>query len=102
MEDTDILKHLMDIESRAQIIIADAKAESEKRLSAVKKEAEAKFERDYERRAKDLERKLVEAKAAIQREYEADIAGYERSLENLAVDAAKFARTVEELTSKNG
>jgi hypothetical protein len=102
MDDLSILKHLISIEQRAQLLLSETHAEFDRRMAAVKKEAEAKFEKDYEGRAAELERKLAEEKARIEEGYKAEIAGYLQSLEALPADEDGFKSAVKALLLPRG
>jgi hypothetical protein len=102
MEDQNILKHLMDIELNAQLLVDGARAEYEKRLGDAKKAADAKFERDYEAKAKELEADLAKRKSRIQETYQTGISEYERSLESMRADIEGFRKEVAAALTRNG
>ena len=70
MNETDIIGHLIQIESEAANMIMDAQTEADRRITEAKKKADDLYKEKYDNLINSLEANLQESKSKIDLEYD--------------------------------
>lgn len=90
MEDSDILRHLLDIEARAAALVDEAQAEADRRIRAGEEENRLFYEEQYQNLAEELDADYRAAMEAARAEYRRSLDEYRAGLDALALDHGAF------------
>ncbi|MBO8458452.1 MAG: hypothetical protein IAA81_09550 [Spirochaetes bacterium] len=90
MVEKDIIGHLIDVEKLASDLLADAQAESEKRLSAARAQADSEFRIAYEALIKRLDADYKNKTEEIEKKRDSDIKAYDSMLESIPLNQSRF------------
>jgi hypothetical protein len=80
MPSHDILDKLFDVEKKAEIVVASAQEEADRRVAAAKEAAEASFKAAYDAKGAELEAGLAAAQKSADHEFLSDLEKYRASL----------------------
>ena len=97
MEDNEILQHLLNLEKEASLMVHDAKAEADRRISGGEKQNRIRFEEAYAREVKSLESQYNQKFAAIKENFRQQLELYRESLRTQPVDMKAFSSLAEKL-----
>lgn len=90
MVEKDIIGHLIGIEKLASDLLSDAQAESEKRISAARAQADSEFKAAYEVLIKRLETEYKDKTEKIENTRDADIKAYDDMLCSIPLNVSRF------------
>jgi vacuolar-type H+-ATPase subunit H len=96
-EDTDVLRHLLEVEAEAAALVDSAQAEADRRLKECEEQSRARFDGEYRRLVDSLETEYKNRLEAARTEYRAGLDEYRKSLDATPVDPAAFSRLAGEL-----
>jgi vacuolar-type H+-ATPase subunit H len=91
MENTDVLQHLLEIESRASVLVDDAQAEADKRIRAAEEQGRLAYDRQYQDLVQKLEAEYTVQVQAIRAEYRQSLEEYRKSLDFMPLDQDAFS-----------
>lgn len=97
MDEREILHHLLDIESEAASLVADAQAEADRRTAEGEKEGRAAYELRWTERSAQLEAEFLAASEKATREIHAELAAYREELARGTADRGRFGALASEL-----
>ncbi|MDR2662733.1 MAG: hypothetical protein LBC31_07035 [Treponema sp.] len=97
MEDTDVLQHLLEIESRASVLVDDAQAEADKRIKAAEEQNRLYYDKQYQDLVQKLEAEYLEQMQGVRAEYRQSLEEYRKSLDFMPLDRAAFSAAVSQL-----
>jgi vacuolar-type H+-ATPase subunit H len=90
MEDRDVLKQLLKVESSAETLVDEAQAEADRRTAAAEKDARAAYDEAYSRQAAALEQRRLARRAEAGAEYGRLLDAYRDKFAGLSPDYAAF------------
>jgi ethanolamine utilization cobalamin adenosyltransferase len=97
MDEQDVLRHLLDVESRASVLVDDAQAEADRRIAESEKQYRARYDEEYGREAAELESRYEGDLGAVKEHYKQQLDAYRNSLAAIPVYRGDFASRVEKL-----
>ncbi|GHV72896.1 hypothetical protein AGMMS49940_01980 [Spirochaetia bacterium] len=95
--ETDVLKHLLDVEAQASSLVDEAQAEADRRVSESEKENRARYDEQYGVLAAQLNREYEAAVLAVKEDYTRQLDGYSSSLAAMPVHGDAFSALAERL-----
>ena len=78
----DAIKHLLEVEKNASVLIGDAKIEADKRLADARLKYNSEYKEKYDVIASELESDYQNKLKEITSKYKSEIEEYRKSLEN--------------------
>jgi regulator of protease activity HflC (stomatin/prohibitin superfamily) len=96
-EDTDVLRHLLEIEAEAAALVDSAQAEADRRLKECEEQNRARYHEEYRHLVDSLEKEYKQKLEAARAEYRAGLDEYRKSLDAMPVDPSAFSRLAAEL-----
>lgn len=91
----DAIKHLLEIEKTASVLIDDAKIEADKRLSEARSKYNTQYKSKYDEIASVLEVDYQKKLEEITTKYKSEINEYKKSLENKPQNEEAFNALLE-------
>jgi vacuolar-type H+-ATPase subunit H len=91
MDDTDVLQHLLTIESQASTLVDDAQAEADKRLKSAEEQNRASYDGQYQDLVKQLEEEHRKQLEAVKSGYEQALEEYRSSLDSMTMNEGAFS-----------
>jgi len=95
MDEQEVLQHLLDLENRAAVLVNDAQAEADRRLSEGEKQNRAHYDEVYSAEVAELEASYTQNIAAVKQDYSAQLEAYQESLSSISLDNAAFCSLAE-------
>jgi vacuolar-type H+-ATPase subunit H len=90
MPDQDVLRHLLEVEANALVLVNDAQTEADRRVSEAEKRNCVRYEDTYTKEAADLDAKHEREIAAAKEAYNHQLEDYRRELDGMQPDHAAF------------
>jgi vacuolar-type H+-ATPase subunit H len=90
MPDIDVINHLLEQEERAETMLQESQAESDRRIAKAHAEAEADYKAKYEKVIGALDADYAAQTAKIESEHSAQSQEYHGRLEALQTDKKAF------------
>ena len=97
MDDYEILQHLLSLEKEASVLVYDAQAEADRRISEGEKQNRIRYEDTYAREVESLEDSYTQNFAAIKEKYRRQLELYRDSLKTQSADMEAFSSLAEKL-----
>jgi vacuolar-type H+-ATPase subunit H len=91
MDDSDVLQHLLEIETQASALVDDAQAEADRRIKLAEEHSRSSYDKQYQNLSKKLEEEYRKQEAAIKAEYQNSLEEYRRSLDAMTMNGAGFS-----------
>jgi F0F1-type ATP synthase membrane subunit b/b' len=95
--ETDVLRHLLDVEAQASGLVDEAQAEADRRVSECEKENRARYDEQYGLLAAKLNREYEAAALAVKEDYTRQLEAYSSSLAAMPVNGDAFSALAERL-----
>lgn len=90
-EQGSVLQHLLEVESKAAVLVDDAQAEADKRIKGAEEENRAAYEESYRFLVEKLDAEYREKIAGVKAGYNADLEAYRSSLDATPLRQAEFS-----------
>ncbi len=90
MDAQDILQHLLDVESQANILVVEAQAEAERRISEKEKTFQKEYQRRYAKKQAELETEYQKQLQRSKEEYDTLIKAYIEEIQKWPVNTTAF------------
>ena len=100
MDEQEVLQHLLDLENRAAVLVNDAQAEADRRLSEGEKQNRARYDEVYSAEVAELEASYAQNLAAVKQDYSSQLEAYQKSLISISLDKVAFCSLAEKLLFK--
>ena len=100
MDNTEVLGHLLKIESEASALVDDAQAEADKRVLEAEKQNRAALEKRYCEESEKLEGEYLALKQKIRQEYQAELDAYRERLNSARPDTNRFSALLDKLIAE--
>ena len=97
MEDHEVLQHLINLEKEASLLVNEAQAEADKRISGAEKENRLLHENTCAREAESLEKHYTQYITAVKDDYSKQLEAYSESLKSMSVNMENFSCLAEKL-----
>ncbi|MCL1812204.1 MAG: hypothetical protein FWG29_01640 [Treponema sp.] len=91
MDDPDILRHLLEIENQAAILVDDAQAEADRRTKEAEEKNRIVFDESYQKLASELEAEYLNSVDAVKHEYNKILDEYRASLDSMPQQNENFS-----------
>ncbi len=102
MDDDDIVSHLLDVESKAYTLVAEAQAEADRRAAERAKKLRVKYDQLFAKRRDEMAlRHQEEADAAIA-EHDDELASYRQDLKHRELFIDKFQTVMKRVVDEAG
>jgi flavin-dependent dehydrogenase len=101
VEDSDVLRHLLKVESEAAALAGEAAQEAEKRIASAEKQNRLKYDEAYTKEAAALEEKYRADIEGVKKAYQKELDDFAQSLGNMKTDADGFSALLEQLLFQN-
>ena len=95
MDDNELLKHLLDLESEASSLVDEAQAEADRRTAEGERENRLRYDETYAREVEILENDYTQKLRQVKENYQQQLEAYRTSLKNMRVDTAAFFAAAE-------
>jgi vacuolar-type H+-ATPase subunit H len=97
MDDQEILKHLLNLESEARALVDDAQAEADRRVSEGERQNRALYEEAYAREVESLEDHYTKNLAEVKEDYRKQLEAYRETLKAIPHNMEDFSSLAEKL-----
>jgi F0F1-type ATP synthase membrane subunit b/b' len=97
MDNSEVLGHLLKIESEAAAMVSDAQAEADRRVAEAEKQNRAAYEERYQNVLKNLEDGEKKLKEQIRLQYREEIDAFRKKVSSVNVDVNAFAALLDKL-----
>ncbi|WP_010259723.1 hypothetical protein [Treponema primitia] len=97
VHEQDVLKHLLNVESHASVLVDDAQAEADRRVAENEKENRARYDERYSLEAAELNGEYEKAVLAVKEDYKQQLKAYQESLAVMPVHGDTFSQLAERL-----
>jgi vacuolar-type H+-ATPase subunit H len=91
MDDSDLLQHLLEIETQASVLVDDAQAEADRRIKSAEEQNRLSYDKQYQTLVKQLEEEYREQLARVKDEYHRSLEEYRCSLDAMPFNGAGFS-----------
>jgi F0F1-type ATP synthase membrane subunit b/b' len=99
---SDILDKLLGVEKKASVLAAEAEAEANRRKTRARVEAQKEYTEGLARKAREIERRLEDAREGLKLERERKNREYTDGLKKSPQDSEAFRRAFLSFVSKQG
>ncbi|MDR1099554.1 MAG: hypothetical protein LBL28_03650 [Treponema sp.] len=86
-----LLEHLLKVEAEAAVLVDDAQADVDHRISEAERLNRARYEERYSREAADREAAFHKEIKAVKEYYQEELEAYRESLNHIAMDKKRFS-----------
>jgi F0F1-type ATP synthase membrane subunit b/b' len=100
MDEQDMLRHLLDVESNAAALVNDAQVEADKRVAENEKEHRSRFDDRYNQEVSVLEKNYQDALSEVKREYDETLNIYRESVSRENINQNAFVNIAESFLFK--
>ena len=100
MDEQDVLRHLLEVESNAASLVNDAQAEADKRVAENEKQNRSRFDDKYNQEVSLLEKNYQDAISKVKDEYDEDLRAYRESFKNEKINRDAFIGLAESFLFK--
>jgi len=94
MEDVNILRHLLEIEGQAAVLVSDAQAEADRRVKEAEEQCRQAYDTEYQKYAAELEAQYRREQDTVKAEYGKALDQYRLGLEDMPRDKDAFSAYV--------
>ncbi len=101
MDEQDMLRHLLEVESEAASLVNDAQVEADKRVAENEKLYRSRFDDLYGKEVSLLEKSYQEAVSKVKSDYDEDLKDYRKSFENESIHHEAFISLAESFLFKS-
>ena len=91
MDDREVLRHLLSLETEADALVNDAQAEADQRIARGEKQNRARYEEAYSAEVGVLEENLARSIEAVKEKYRAQLQEFRESLAARPIDMGAFS-----------
>ena len=91
-DDSNILQHLLRLETEASSLVDDAQAEADRRLVEAEKEQRLIFEQSYSAEVEKLQAVFINKTAEVRNNYKRQLDAYREELKASPADRAAFSK----------
>jgi len=91
MDNSEVLGHLLKIESEAAILVNEAQAEADKRIAESEKLNKASYENHCRAKSEKLEKELSELIKLAQKNYRDELESYKEKKSAASIDFKNFS-----------
>jgi regulator of protease activity HflC (stomatin/prohibitin superfamily) len=102
MNQPDTLRHLLQVEADAAVLVDNAQAEADKRLAEGERQNRSRYEERYAQEVAALDADFEKEIDAIKEDYQKQLDAYRRTLDTMAVQAERFSGLMSSLLIKEG
>jgi F0F1-type ATP synthase membrane subunit b/b' len=100
MDEQDMLRHLLEVESDAASLVNDAQVEADKRVAENEKQYRSRFDDRYNQEVSILEKDYQEAISKVKSDYNEGLKSYRESIHTEKIDTNTFTRLAESFLFK--
>jgi len=100
MDNTEVLGHLLKIESEAALLVDEAQAEADNRVKEAEKQNRALFDERYRAESEKLENEFQKSKEQARRKYQEELDAYTRQFSSIKADTGKFTALLDKLVAE--
>jgi hypothetical protein len=90
-----VLRHLLDLETRAALLVGDAQAEADRRVAEGEKSSRARYDEVYAAEVAALETAYAEETAAIKADYKRQLDAYREGIRAMPLNHGAFSALAE-------
>ncbi|MDR0721201.1 MAG: hypothetical protein LBF75_00200 [Treponema sp.] len=94
MNEQPVLRHLLQVETEAAVLVEDAEAEADRRLAEGEKQNRKRYDERYGREFASIDEEYTKKRAALEAAYQQELDAYRESLNALAVHKERFSALV--------
>jgi F0F1-type ATP synthase membrane subunit b/b' len=91
MDNTEVLGHLLQIESEAALLVNEAQAEADRRTTEAEQRNRAAFDERCRKESERLENEFLKIVELVRQRYSEEIEAYKNELSSIAVDNGRFS-----------
>jgi hypothetical protein len=102
MEERDVLRHLLDVETNASTLVEEAQAEADRLVAEDDRKNRLQYDAKYAEAATALREAYKKEEAAIQADYDRQIDAYRKSLAAMTIRKEQFAALAGNLLNVSG
>ncbi len=100
MDEQDMLRHLLEVESEAASLVNDAQIEADKRVAENEKQHRSRFDDQYSKEVSLLEENYRNALSEVRNRYDEELKAYRESFEHEKIDHEAFVSLAESFLFK--
>lgn len=90
MDNTEVLGHLLKIESEAAVLVDDAQAEADKRVAEAEKQRRVVYDECIRSESEKLENEFLQLKEQARQQYCRELEAYTMQIASVNVDTGAF------------
>jgi vacuolar-type H+-ATPase subunit H len=90
MDNTEVLDHLLKIESEAAALVNEAQAEADRRVAEAEKQNRTVYDERFRGESEKLEREFLKSKEQARQHYREELEAYKNTLSSVTVNNELF------------
>jgi vacuolar-type H+-ATPase subunit H len=101
MDNTEVLGHLLKIESEAALLVDEAQAEADKRIAEAERQNRAAYDERYRMEFERLENELLKSKELARQHYREELDAYIEKISSVNADTGRFSILLDKYISED-
>lgn len=102
MDNNEVLGHLLEVESKAALLVDEAQAEADRRVTEAEKQNRAAYDERYRAESERLEKESTGAKDSARQRFREELETYKKQVSSVRVDAGRFSALLDSYISAVG
>jgi vacuolar-type H+-ATPase subunit H len=90
MDNTEVLDHLLKIESEAAALVNEAQAEADRRVVEAEKQTRVVYDQHFHEESEKLEQEFLKSKEKSRQQYSEELEAYKNTLSSVTVNNELF------------
>ena len=91
MDTTEVLGHLLKIESEAAALVDEAQAEADRRVAEADRQNRAVYDERYRSESERLEREFLNSRETARQRYREELEAYKNAISSVTVNTELFS-----------
>jgi len=100
MDTTEVLGHLLKIESEAAALVNEAQAEADRRVADAEKKNRAVYDERFRGESERLEREFLKSKEAARQRYREELDAYKNTISSVTVNNELFSSLLDKFLAE--
>jgi vacuolar-type H+-ATPase subunit H len=101
MDNTEVLGHLLKIETEAAALVDTAQAEADRRVAEAEKQNRTVYDERFHAESERLEREFLQSKEKSRQRYREELEAYKNSIAAVTVDNERFSSLLDKFLAED-
>ena len=102
MDNNEVLGHLLEIESEAAVLVDEAQAEADRRVTEAEKQNRISYDERFREESEKLEKEFLQSKELARQRYQEELEAYKKEISSISVNTERFSALLDSLVSGEG